>query len=385
MPVKVDNNTEYIISSLENAGHSAFAVGGCVRDALLGRDVSDFDITTSALPSQTKEIFRDHTVIETGIKHGTVTVIIDRKPYEITTFRVETGYNDCRHPDSVSFVGDVESDLARRDFTVNAIAFSPCKGIIDPFGGVSDLKSGILRAVGDPYVRFFEDALRILRALRFSSTLGFSIEVNTSKALFKLSHNLSKVSAERIYAEMKRLVCGKNADYVISRYRAVLESILPINGQIELLQKLPEHTSMRFACLFGRSVDEALNILKADNQTKTESRFLAFSSPIPEERVLLKKYISQYGCENALLVSKYRNALYGEDENKEIENILKNGEFLFVKDLAIKGNDLISMGIKGKNVGQTLNYLLAAVIEEKVTNNRESLLQLLKNVDISIN
>jgi len=385
MPVTVDNNTEYIISSLESAGFSAYAVGGCVRDKLLGREVNDFDITTSALPHETKEVFKNFTVIETGIKHGTITVIIDRKPYEITTFRVESGYEDCRHPDKVSFVRDVESDLARRDFTVNAIAFSPRKGIIDPFGGIEDLHSGIIRAVGDPYIRFSEDALRILRALRFSATLGFDIEPDTSKAILSLAPNLSKVSSERIYEELKKLVCGKNAVSVLQNYHSVLETILPINGEIEKVSILPEDCPMRFACLFGDSVDEALGILKADNHTKSIAKLLAFSSPIPDDIVLLKKYISKHGGDNSLLISKYRNALYSEDSFNQIESVLNSGDCLFLNDLEVNGKDLMDVGIKGKDIGNALSFLLSAVIEGKVSNNRESLLRLLKNIDISIN
>ncbi len=385
MPVTVDENTEYIISSLESAGFSAYAVGGCVRDKLLGREVNDFDITTSALPHETKEVFKNHTVIETGIKHGTITVIIDRKPYEITTFRVESGYEDCRHPDKVSFVRDVESDLARRDFTVNAIAFSPCKGIVDPFGGIVDLHSGIIRAVGDPYLRFSEDALRILRALRFSATLGFDIEPATSKAILSLAPNLSKVSSERIYEELKKLVCGKNAVSVLEKYHSVLETILPINGEIEKLFALPEDCPMRFACLFGDSVDESLGILKADNHTKSTAKLLALSSHIPDDIVSLKKYISKHGRENSLLISKYRNALYSEDNLHQIESILNSGDCLFLNDLEVNGKDLMDIGIKGKDIGNALSFLLSAVIEGKVSNNRESLLQLLKNIDNSIN
>ncbi len=385
MPIALDKNTEYIISSLEASGYSAYAVGGCIRDMLLGREVSDFDVTTSALPQETKAVFKKHNVIDTGIKHGTVAVIIDRNPYEITTFRTESGYDDCRHPNSVSFVTDIKTDLARRDFTVNAMAFSPSKGIVDPFNGIYDLKSCIIRAVGDPHKRFSEDALRILRALRFSATLGFEIEQNTSNGIFSLARNLSMVSAERVYSELKKLVCGKNAVSVLLKYKSVLDCILPINGKIEPLSKLPEDYAMRFACLFGKSTEEAMNILKADNSTKHITKILAFSSPIPNDRIELKKYISALGKEDALLVSKYRNAIYNGDKDNQIEKIINSNECLFIKDLAVNGNDLKAANIKGKAVGESLSYLLNAVIEEKAQNNRECLLQLLKNIDNSIN
>ncbi len=383
MLLTVDKNTEYIISSLESAGFTAYAVGGCVRDMLLGREVNDYDITTSALPTETKEVFKNYTVIETGIKHGTVSVIIDHKPYEITTYRVESEYEDCRHPQKVGFVRDVESDLARRDFTVNAIAFSPKKGIVDPFNGIDDLKNGILRAVGNPRLRFSEDALRILRALRFSATLGFEIENDTSNAIFRLSDNLNKVSSERIYEEMKKLVCGKNATSVLNDYRAVFEKILPLYGDIQYLARVPENYAMRFAYIFGENVPEALVKLKADKQTQNIANLLAFSAPIPKEKIPLKQYVSRLGMEESLLVAVYRRALFSEDAEKKIEKLLNSKECLFLKDLAVNGKDLLELGIKGKEVGEKLSLLLCAVIKEEINNERESLLQKLKAIDNS--
>ncbi len=370
----IDKETEFIISSLESAGFSAFAVGGCIRDALLGIEVNDFDITTSALPQETKVVFASFPVIETGIKHGTVTVVINKKPYEVTTFRVESEYKDCRHPDKVSFVKNIESDLSRRDFTINAIAFSPKKGIVDAFGGVDDLSRGIIRAVGDPHLRFKEDALRILRALRFSATLGFEIEENTATAIFELSDNLSKVSSERIYNELKRLICGKNAVSVISRFSLVIKKIIPLGDEFSSLNRLPENPPMRFAYLCGEYVETAMNILKADSKTANISKLLAFSSPIPKDTIALKKYISRNGRENSLLLAEYRRRLYSEDEDNQTEALLNGNECLFIKDLAIKGTDLLKLGIKGKNIGEKLNDILNAVIEGRIENNLKSIL-----------
>ncbi len=370
----IDKGTEYIISSLESAGFSAFAVGGCVRDALLGIEVNDFDIATSALPNETKSVFASLPVIETGIQHGTVTIVIDKKPYEVTTFRVESEYNDCRHPDRVSFVKDIELDLSRRDFTINAIAFSKRTGIVDVFGGVADLSGGIIRAVGDPYLRFKEDALRILRALRFSATLGFEIEKNTACAIFELSDNLSKVSSERIYNELKRLVCGKNALSVLSLFSSVIKKIIPINDEFSLLNSLPKNPPMRFAYLCGEYIETAMNILKADNKTANISKLLAFSTPIPRDIIALKKYISRNGRENSIILAEYRRSLYSEDSENQIEALLNSNECLFIKDLAIKGNDLLKLGINGRKVGETLNRILNSVIEGKIENNLMSIL-----------
>ena len=192
----------YVLRALRAAGHEAYVVGGCVRDSLLGRVPVDWDVTTSALPEETKAVFSGAPVIETGIRHGTVTVLVDGEPVEITTYRVDGPYSDGRRPDSVAFTRSLREDLARRDFTVNAMAWSPETGLADPFGGADDLRGGVIRSVGDPARRFQEDALRILRALRFSAALGFSVEVKTAGALRAGRALLGKVSAERITAEL---------------------------------------------------------------------------------------------------------------------------------------------------------------------------------------
>ena len=203
-----------IISMLEDSGFEAFAVGGCVRDSLLGKEPTDYDITTSALPEETKEVFKNEHIIETGIKHGTVTVLMESEPFEITTFRIDKDYLDNRRPEKVLFTRSLEEDLARRDFTINAMAYSEKTGLIDVFGGASDLEHGIIRTVGDANARFNEDALRIMRALRFSSVLGFEIEEKTAFSVFKNRKLLKNISAERIFSELKKLICGKDAQSV---------------------------------------------------------------------------------------------------------------------------------------------------------------------------
>ena len=223
LPVHVSE----LISRLKSAGFSAYVVGGCVRDSLLGLEPHDWDICTSALPEQMLEVFRDLRTVETGLKHGTLTVVLDHVPYEVTTFRVDGDYTDHRHPDSVRFVDDLTQDLARRDFTVNAMAFSPETGIMDPFDGQKDLAAGLIRCVGEPEQRFDEDALRILRALRFASVYDFAIESATSASLRKMAPDLSRVAGERLREELLKLLCGKAAGRILREYPEVLAEIIP--------------------------------------------------------------------------------------------------------------------------------------------------------------
>ncbi len=374
MTVKLSEKAKLIIDSLKNCGFEAFAVGGAVRDSLMGRVADDFDITTSAKPEETKKVFSLFNVIDTGIKHGTVTVLVDDTPFEVTTYRSEKGYSDSRHPDSVSFVSDITEDLARRDFTMNAIAYSPYDGIIDPFSGYEDIRNKIIRTVGDPYKRFSEDALRILRALRFSSVLGFEIEDNTAKAIFALAENLKFVSSERIYAEIKKLICGANAQIVINEYLQVFKTILPINGDYKAIHKLPNDSAMRLYCLFGESYKEALTVLRVDNKVKGACDVLASSKPIPTDPVKVKFYISSLGREHAKTVIAYRKAIFNEDAVNIASSILNSDSPLFLSDLAVNGNDLFDIGFKGKEIGEMLNALLESVIKGETKNEKNALL-----------
>ena len=225
--MKLPRTVSELIARLEQAGYSAYAVGGCVRDSIMGREPHDWDLCTSALPAQMQEVFRGEHVVETGLKHGTLTVIIGHIPYEITTFRVDGAYTDHRHPDSVSFVDNVAGDLSRRDFTVNAMAYSPRSGLVDLFGGQEDLRRRIIRCVGVPEERFREDALRILRALRFAAVHDFSIDPETEKALRHLAPSLKNVAAERIREEFLKLLCGTGAGRILRTFPDVLSVIVP--------------------------------------------------------------------------------------------------------------------------------------------------------------
>ena len=216
-----------LLARLTRAGFSAYVVGGCVRDSLLDLTPHDWDICTSALPEQMQEVFRDFRTVDTGLKHGTLMVIADHEPYEVTTFRIDGDYTDHRHPDSVIFVDDLTRDLARRDFTVNAMAWSPEEGLQDPFGGQADLPAKLIRCVGDPLARFEEDALRVLRALRFAAVYDFAIEPDTASALRKKAPDLKMVAGERIREELLKLLCGKAAGRILREFPEVLAEIIP--------------------------------------------------------------------------------------------------------------------------------------------------------------
>ncbi|MEI3377578.1 MAG: HD domain-containing protein [Coriobacteriales bacterium] len=244
MDIEIPQSAQIILDLLEAAGHEAYVVGGCVRDALMGREPADWDITTSAKPEQIKAVAAEAGLktVDTGIAHGTVTVIIDHKPFEVTTYRADGEYSDGRHPDSIEFLDRIDGDLARRDFTVNAMAYNPTRGLVDRFGGQSDLQAGILRAVGDPHERFTEDALRIVRGLRFAAQLGFSIEERTSQAMHELRNLLDDIAVERIWIEFAGLLCGKDAVPVLREYSDVVFAIIPeLADEYEFDQHNPFH------------------------------------------------------------------------------------------------------------------------------------------------
>ena len=379
MRLEISKNAEFIIDRLNENGFEAYVVGGCVRDLIMGRKIDDYDITTSSTPNETKESFSDFSVKETGIKHGTVTLFIDHKPYEITTFRVESGYTDYRHPDGVTFVRDIEKDLARRDFTMNAIAYSHSRNIVDPYNGIEDIKNKIIRAVGDPYKRFSEDALRILRALRFSSTLGFEIEEETANAINELAHTVKAVSCERIFIEIKKLLLGKNCQAVLNQFHSSLSKIIPMNGDYQSVYKCPADEAMRFYCLCGDKTQDALLAVRADNNAKNVCKILSASEVIPENEIELKKYISSLGKANAETVIAYRRAVYDEDAEGKSILLLKSGAPLFISDLAVNGNDLLGIDIAPNNIGKVLSMLLNSVLENNCENTKEALLNKAKS------
>ena len=259
MILEIPKKAEIILQILEKAGFEAYVVGGCVRDSILGRTPNDWDITTSATPQQVKELF--HRTVDTGLQHGTVTVVIDKEGFEVTTYRVDGEYEDGRHPKEVTFTASLEEDLKRRDFTINAMAYNPTEGLVDLFGGMQDIENKIIRCVGDPLERFTEDALRIMRAVRFSAQLGFEIEEETKKALTVMAPNLVHVSAERIQVELVKLLMSPHPDYLRTAYEAgITRQFLP---EFDLCMETPQNTP-HHCYTVGEHILHSLLYVRAD-------------------------------------------------------------------------------------------------------------------------
>ena len=377
--MNVPSFAEKAISILENGGFEAYLVGGCVRNSLLKIEVSDFDITTSAKPEEVVEAFCDFKVIKTGIKHGTVTVFINSQPLEITTYRSESGYSDHRRPDKVSFSKKLESDLMRRDFTVNALAFNKNSGIIDLFGGIEDIKNKIIRTVGVAEERFSEDALRILRALRFASVLGFSIEQKTALAIKENYKLLSFVSRERIFEELKKLLLGENAEAVLGEYKEVFGYIF--NGEIEYknLNLLEKNVALRLSfALRNTDYKAALKSILADNKTKNEvfKTLECLKRKTVQNKIEMKFLLKDFSEKAVLSALEIKRAL-GQSVDPEADLLNKaRGECYSLKNLNIRGGDL---ALEGKEIGRVLSYLLDMVIREEIENSYEKLLKEAQN------
>lgn len=380
--INLPGEVKYIMDTLAGGGHEAFAVGGCVRDRLLDREPKDWDVCTPALPEQAAEYF-EH-VINTGLKYGTVTVMLNGKPFEVTTYRADGDYSDNRRPDTVTFGTDLGADLARRDFTVNAMAYSPETGVVDCFGGAADLEAGIIRCVGNPSERFREDALRIMRALRFASALEFTIEPETSKAVFGCAGLLKNIAAERIAAELNGLLTGGGSENILSEYRAVLSVIIP-DYRTEGISKPPPLIIPRLAVLLsGLGADGARDILsdlRYDNRTADSVAELIYygGADIRAEESGIKRWLNKIGEEQFRLLLEVGGAVgtCGDTEAVQalLEKIFSEKQCFSLKDLAVCGMDLIESGIpEGVEVGVTLNRLLNMVIDGKIENSREALL-----------
>ncbi len=440
MVMNMPSQVEYALGLLEKFGYEAYVVGGAVRDFLLDRPTSDYDIATSALPKQVMEIFKEFKVIETGIKHGTVTVIIENMPLEITTFRIDGKYSDNRHPNNIVFSKSIVEDLSRRDFTINAIAYNKSSGIVDPFSGKEDIENRKIRCVGDADKRFKEDALRIIRALRFSSVLGFEIEEKTAKEIFKNKELLLNVSFERIYAELIKLLMGKQVAKVIKEFYSVLTVVLPELENLENFeQKTPYHIydilthtaisvekakpilHIKLALLFHdcgkpeafyedssgvyhfkghaeiscKKTETALKRLKTDNKTKNKVLTLIkyHSLTILPEKPHIKRLLRELTPPlffdllevkkaDTLAKSPKTFGVLDELENLKTlaQNIIDSKECYDFNHLDLNGNDLVLFGIPaGKKVGKALNFLLDEVINQRVVNRKDALLNHLKN------
>lgn len=383
----------FIIKRINDGGHRADVVGGTVRDFLLGETPHDYDITTSARPERIKEIFADMHTVDTGIKHGTVTLVMDGENYEITTYRIDGEYKDSRHPESVEFTENLAEDLARRDFTMNAIAYNPSDGITDRFCGEEDIRGGVIRAVGEPSVRFTEDALRILRGIRFSAVLGFEIEKNTAAAMLECKELLRNVSAERIFVEWKKLLSGKHAFDVIENYREIIEVFLPeLKGA-----SLPERERFDYSEPFTRMISAFAKIensaakfraatvrLKTDSATRDVGTLVLSSREKYNvtEDVGLKILMSELSPEVARERLKLEYALgnISKEETLRVDNIILRKEPYRISDLDINGSDALGMGFKGSLIGSALKELLLAVMGSTLENKRASLLSALSEI-----
>ena len=395
MHIKLPEKVKYIISRLEKNGYEAYAVGGCVRDSILDRVPEDWDITTSAKPEEVKKLFQ--ATIDTGLQHGTVTVVIEKEGYEVTTFRLDGDYSDGRHPDRVAFTSSLTEDLKRRDFTINAMAYSENTGLIDKFDGEKDLEDGVIRAVGDAEERFSEDALRMLRAIRFAGQLNFDIAEKTFDAIKKLSPDISKVSVERIAKELEKLLLSGNPEYITLVYEAgIFEVIAPeiaelfkkeeIYNSIEAVRRAsyPEKKGLyqiRTALFLERmGADSAAKLLKRfklDNDTiNTVKKLIGLLQRDIETSALeMRRTVKEAGHKIMPILLEARRAK-GLCNNSELyRKIIERGECTSVSELKVNGRDLIEAGVpKGVMIGETLERLLESVIEHPELNTRESLL-----------
>ena len=424
--------------ALENAGYAAYVVGGCVRDHCLGLEPHDYDMCTAASPDQTEEIFRGHRLVLSGKKHGTVGVVTEEGIIEITTFRTEGDYRDNRHPDWVAFVPEVEKDLARRDFTVNAVGYSPIRGYADPFGGREDLKNGILRAVGEPRKRFREDSLRILRGVRFAVRYGLTVEKNTLDAMFSLSSLMDNLARERVFEELCRLLPLMSAEDML-RFGPILASVIPeLEPMLGFDQRSPHHAydlythvahvvagvpaelTLRWAALLhdigkvptftqdetGRGhfyghapkgaemAGEVLRRLKAPTALRQQVTLLIekHMTRLQPDRKQLRRQLGRLGRETVEQILALQEADMGSKGTgnpaelevfgrirQVLEEICREDSCLSLKDLAVKGNDLMALGYRGKAIGQALNILLEQVVDEQLPNEKEALLSWLQN------
>ena len=412
MEIYLPEEVKYIIKKIENIGKEAYAVGGCIRDTLLGRSPDDWDITTSAKPEEIKRIFEK--TIDTGIQHGTVTVLINEKPYEVTTYRVDGNYGDGRHPDSVTFSSNLREDLRRRDFTINAMAYNDKNGLKDEFDGRKDLERRVIRCVGDPKERFSEDALRMMRAIRFSSQLGFNIEMNTYLAIIELSQNIKNVSMERVQTELIKTLLSNHPECVAEYQKTglfietvpLMYTILSGRKAQRTLARLiymPAKTVMRFTAIYRdedpNEVKAELKRLKLDNYTiDTVTHLIKYlGETIDENDIAVREAIYKYGEEYMEMMFEFEEADIALKEDatglsmrkrrlhlraimRIYQDILDRGDCLSLAELAVTGGDLLEMGIKGRRIGETLDWLLHIVFENPDLNNKETLLSMVENL-----
>ena len=380
--IKIPCEIKFVIETLNKNGFEAYIVGGCVRDSLLGLTPCDFDVTTAAKPETVKSLFEK--TVPTGIKHGTVTVIIDDMPVEVTTFRKESEYTDNRHPQKVDFVTEIAEDLARRDFTVNALAYNKSTGIVDYYGGIKDLENKVLRAVGNPKTRFEEDALRILRLFRFASTLGFSIEKQTLDTAIEKSHLLSNISRERILPELYKAFSGEFCEVLSPLIKSNALAFLDITStpDFEKIKLLRNNQLLAFFGFLYFSSDNLLNTLKqlkVSNKIKDycENMLKALSLKTPQNKSDVKRALNLVPIEifnDYITIKQTTESCDLSELNEYISEIIKNNEPYLISHLNISGEQIKASGYSGKQIGTILNSLLQTVIENPQKNNTQDLL-----------
>ena len=380
-----------ILFTLQARGHLAYLVGGCVRDVIMEITPQDWDICTSALPEEVLELFPGS--MPTGIRHGTVTVIIGSKSSEVTTFRTEGDYRDHRRPDSVTFVSDLITDLSRRDFTMNAIALSADGMIADPFDGVNDIAKRTIRCVGEPKLRFTEDALRMFRALRFSARLGFTIEYDTMQAIEECAPLAAELAPERVRDEIEKILLTTRPETMsaaisfglMKKYISGAGWKTPNFADIADMPRKALTRWVAFAIMLRKygyipSARDFLMQLRLDGRTIrccADAEVLLSQEP-PRDDLGWKKMLNRYGVDTVTCAVQTYAVIYGIDREKELKNILKSGECFSLKHLAVTGDDLLALGLKGPELGEMLHFLLEYVMEYPDNNKREILLELAK-------
>lgn len=407
MKINLPPKVRYIINKIYENNYEAYIVGGCVRDAILGFEPNDYDITTSASPNTIQEIFKDFKCIETGIEHGTVSVVIEDEIFEITTYRIEGEYKDHRRPDKVDFTDRLEEDLKRRDFTINAMAYNEKKGLIDLFGGKEDLNNKIIKTVGNPYDRFNEDGLRMIRAIRFSSKLNFTIEKETLKAIYDKSFIINNISLERITDEFTKIILSDKPENIKYLFETKLLKYLNISNEdnidkltqfyneIIILNKINKNLEKRLALLDYIIEKNNINCKSFCNELiyskkiiKNHNIILTLLKNIEIDhlnKVEIKKILSEV---DRNLLEEYLDIsgiIY--DKEKKVDEIIdilseieENNECYIIKNLKVNGRDIMSLGYKNKEVGEVLNYLLEIVIEDYTLNKKDVLIKKIKEI-----
>lgn len=405
--MKIPSYIEHLLSMLEQENFEAYVVGGCVRDSLLGKEPQDWDICTSAKPDEILSVFQDYTTIPTGISHGTITVLCGEKSVEITTFRQDGEYQDFRHPSSVLFVSNLYEDLSRRDFTVNAMAYHPRTGIVDPFDGRGDLEKKILRCVGVAELRFQEDALRILRALRFSAQCEFSITQETKQAIHNEKRGLTRVSGERVWVELSKLLSNEKPGEILLPFDDIFSvifnlsqgnDILSWKNATKRLDDLPPLPALRLFALFYGILpqDSDLSLLKdsllrlrLDGETslRIQKLFIGKNIPLPETLSAVRRQIYSMGKQTFLDYMEWKRTELIFDKSQEelfcfitqaLETIQTKKLCCSMDEMNISGNDLLQQGMcPGPELGQALTRALYAIMDEKIPNEKKSILKFL--------